>query len=77
MVEQILDRYQIDYVFFGTSERNTYGAQGEQKFEENLDAICDFDGSRFYQVGVCRASLAKRNLCSSRLLHLTLRRLRG
>lgn len=49
-VQPIIDRYDIDYIFYGTSERSTYGAQGEQKFEENLEVVCDFDGSRFYQV---------------------------
>lgn len=50
VVRPVIERYGIDYIFYGISERNKYGAQGEQKFEENLEVVCERGGSRFYRV---------------------------
>ncbi len=50
MVQPIVQRYGINYIFYGTSERNKYGAQGEQKFTDNLEPVCERGGSRFYRV---------------------------
>ncbi|MEZ4666823.1 MAG: DUF2298 domain-containing protein [Anaerolineae bacterium] len=36
----ILSRYGIDYVFYGSSERQQYGSSGEEKFIENLEPVC-------------------------------------
>jgi YYY domain-containing protein len=38
--QRILAQYGIDYVFYGTTERNVYGNVGEEKFIDNLDAVC-------------------------------------
>ena len=51
VAQEIIDRYGIDYVFFGTTERSRYGAAGEDKFRENLEVVCDFGVSRVYRVG--------------------------
>jgi uncharacterized membrane protein len=46
----LLDRYQIDYVFFGSSERRQYGSAAEVKFADHLSSVCAFGDSRFYVV---------------------------
>jgi YYY domain-containing protein len=46
----IIKRHQIDYVFFGDTERQQYGSAGEDKFAENLDLVCEFGSSRVYHV---------------------------
>lgn len=50
VAQGIIERYNIDYVFFGSTERARYGAAGEDKFRENLETICDFGTSRVYRV---------------------------
>lgn len=58
VVAPLLGQYEIDYVFFGETERNKYGAQAEQKFAENLNVGCERGGSKFYRVDA--ASLVAR-----------------
>lgn len=54
--QDIIQRYGIDYIFYGQSERIKYSSAGEEKFIENLEAVCpmtDSDGrvvSVFYRV---------------------------
>jgi YYY domain-containing protein len=50
VAQTVIDRYGIDYVFFGDSERNQYGTGGEAKFRDALEAVCEFGDSRFYRV---------------------------
>jgi YYY domain-containing protein len=38
--QRILSQYDIDYVFYGTTERNVFGSVGEEKFMENLEVVC-------------------------------------
>jgi uncharacterized membrane protein len=53
---QVIDRYNIDYIFYGTTERTGipeqpgYNPAGEDKFRENLDVVCQFGDSLFYRV---------------------------
>ena len=47
---EILERYDIDYVFFGSSEMMKYGIAGERKFRDSFDSLCEHGGSRFYRV---------------------------
>jgi uncharacterized membrane protein len=49
-VVDIIKQYGINYVFYGDSERQKYGPAGEDKFRENLEPVCDSNGSRFYRV---------------------------
>ncbi len=46
----ILQRYGVDYVVYGWTERNQYPPTGETKFLDNLEALCEFGGSRVYRV---------------------------
>ena len=46
----IIKRHDIDYIFFGETERQQYGSAGEDKFQENLDLVCEFGSSRVYHV---------------------------
>lgn len=48
--QQIIDRYAIDYIMYGPTEREQYGAQGEEKFIDNLTAICEFGSASVYAV---------------------------
>ena len=47
---EILERYDIDYVFFGSSEVMKYGIAGERKFRDTFESLCEFGDSRFYRV---------------------------
>lgn len=49
-VQSILDRYSIDYVFFGSTERNMYSPAAETKFRDRLTPVCEVGDSRFYAV---------------------------
>jgi YYY domain-containing protein len=50
VVAPIVQKYKIDYIFFGSSERNTYGSVGEDKFRETLEPVCSQGDSVFYRV---------------------------
>ncbi|MFZ4815144.1 MAG: DUF2298 domain-containing protein [Phototrophicaceae bacterium] len=56
VAREIIQRYSIDYIFYGATERYGTGEQpafaaaGEDKFRENLTVICPFGDSLFYQV---------------------------
>lgn len=54
VVQEIIDRYGIDYIMYGRTERVKYGDVGEEKFMENLTVFCEADpelgNSRIYQV---------------------------
>jgi len=43
--QEIIERYGIDYIFYGTSERSSYSSAGEDKFRENLEAVCPITDS--------------------------------
>ncbi len=47
---EILARYDIKYVFYGSSEVMKYGMAGERKFRDSFDSLCEFGDSRFYRV---------------------------
>lgn len=49
-VTPTIERYGIDYIFYGSSERNSYGTAGEEKFVENLTPVCQYGNSLFYRV---------------------------
>jgi uncharacterized membrane protein len=51
VAQATIERYGIDYIFFGASERNAYGPGGEDKFRERLEVVCESGDSRFYRVG--------------------------
>jgi len=54
----IIERYGIDYVFYGDSERRRYGTRGEAKFRDHFRALCESGESRFYRVaGMSAAGL--------------------
>jgi uncharacterized membrane protein len=46
----IIDLYGIDYVFFGSAERDKYGDAAATKFADRLPVVCAFGGSRYYRV---------------------------
>jgi YYY domain-containing protein len=47
---EIIRRYGIDYIFYGSSERAAYGSAGEDKFREILEPLCESGDSVFYRV---------------------------
>jgi YYY domain-containing protein len=51
MVVPIIERYSIDYIMFGPTERSQYGSAGEEKFIENLSFVCESGDARIYVVG--------------------------
>ena len=50
-VHDIIERYNIDYILFGTTERAQYGSAGEEKFLDHLAVICESNDSRIFAVG--------------------------
>jgi uncharacterized membrane protein len=40
VARDIIQKYGIDYIFYGTTERDHYSSAGEDKFTENLEAVC-------------------------------------
>jgi YYY domain-containing protein len=51
MAVPIIERYSIDYIMFGPTEREQYGSAGEEKFLNNLSVICESGDARIYVVG--------------------------
>jgi uncharacterized membrane protein len=49
-VQPIIERYGIDYILYGSSERGDYGIAGEEKFMENLEVVCESGISRIYRI---------------------------
>lgn len=53
---EIIERYDIDYIFYGTTERlgtgevDPFNPAGEAKFQENLEVVCERGNSLFYRV---------------------------
>ncbi len=47
-VVDIINRYDIDYILYGTSERHKYGDLGEEKFADHLPVVCHHGRSRVY-----------------------------
>lgn len=50
VAQGIINTYGIDYIFYGESERRDYGLDGEIKFQENLEPVCERGSSLFYRV---------------------------
>ncbi len=50
VIVPIIQKYGINYIFYGTSERIAYGSAGEEKFQENLEPVCQSGDSVFYRV---------------------------
>ncbi len=46
--EPILRLYNIDFIFYGHTERNIYDRAGELKFRDNLEIVCQRGNSYFY-----------------------------
>jgi YYY domain-containing protein len=49
VVQEIIDRYSIDYIVFGPPERSRYGADGELKFLDSFETVCQSNETRVYR----------------------------
>jgi len=47
---EIINRYDINYILFGSTERAQYGSAGEEKFSDFLPVVCESGDSRVYFV---------------------------
>lgn len=47
-VKDIINRYGIDYILFGSTERSQYGVLGEELFLDHLPIVCEAGESRIY-----------------------------
>jgi hypothetical protein len=47
-VTTIIQRYGIDYIMFGTAERDKYGADAEIRFRDRLPIVCEAGDARIY-----------------------------
>ena len=47
-VDDIIKRYNIDYILYGVSERQKYGELGEDKLLDQLPVVCQSGRSRIY-----------------------------
>lgn len=50
IAQEIITRYGIDYIFYGSTERSEYGVAGEDKFRERFEVICQSGDSYFYVI---------------------------
>ncbi len=48
--QTIIDKYGINYIVFGSSERNKYANASEVKFLDNLDTVCQSGETYVFQV---------------------------
>ncbi len=46
----IIERYGINYIVFGSSERHDFGGGSETKFLDNLDVVCEAGDTRIFRV---------------------------
>lgn len=49
-VIDIIERYDINYILFGSTERAQYGSAGEEKFMNNFPIVCESNDSRVFFV---------------------------
>lgn len=47
-IDDLIERYEIDYILYGASERQKYGEFGEEKFADHLPVVCQAGRSRIY-----------------------------
>ncbi len=54
LAQPVIDRYDIDYIIYGATERQIYGNDGEGKFFDNYEIVCEsqspFGTARIYRV---------------------------
>lgn len=50
-VEEIIERYDIDYILYGSSERQKYGDFGEEKFLDSAPVVCESGRSLVFYSG--------------------------
>jgi uncharacterized membrane protein len=58
VVQPIIDRYGIDYIVYGSPERMRYGSDGELKFRESLDIVCESGDTRIYRTSAANPAVA-------------------
>lgn len=56
LAQEIIERYDIEYIFYGSSELVKYGRGGRQKFIESLESLCEAGESRFFRVAARTAT---------------------
>ena len=49
-VIEIIEKYNINYILYGSTERAQFGDTGERKFFNNLPIVCESDNSRVFFV---------------------------
>ena len=47
-VTELVNRYNISYIFYGDTERAQYGSMGEDMFLDYLPVVCETDASRIF-----------------------------
>jgi YYY domain-containing protein len=47
-VQDVIRRYGIDYIVFGSAELHKYGADADIRFRDRLALVCEFGNSRVY-----------------------------
>ncbi len=57
---RLLDKYDVEYVYVGYLERNTYGEAGLAKFREFLTPVFENDGVTIYRLPE-QAAVARSN----------------
>ena len=50
-VQSIIERYNITHIMYGSTEKQVYGASGEEKFLDNLPVQCESGSARIYYAG--------------------------
>jgi len=50
LVVEVINRYDINYILYGSTERAQYGSAGEEKFIDYLPIVCESGDSRIFFV---------------------------
>ena len=58
IIQDVIDKYDIDYIMFGATERLDHGADGEIKFLDNFPVVCESGNSRIYSAAFSRSTVA-------------------
>lgn len=61
VVQPIIDQYGIDYIVYGSAERTRYGQDGEVKFREGLEIVCESGDTRIYRTSTALVPIATLN----------------
>ncbi len=58
IIQDVINRYNIDYILYGATERRDFGADAEIKFLDNFPVVCESGNSRVYSTVLSLSAIA-------------------